>query len=60
MKATVSGKVIGKALETIDPEKLEDCPDSQFIMPRKCTSLMMFVNLIDYNGANVDEVMGEW
>ncbi len=61
MKATISGKVIGKALETIDSTKLGECPESEFIIrDRMCTSVMMFVNLIDYNGASVDEVMGEW
>jgi hypothetical protein len=61
MKATLSGRVIGKALETIDPSKFEECPQSEFVIKgRMCTSIMMFVNLIDYNGSNVDEVMAEW
>jgi hypothetical protein len=61
MKATLSGRVIGKALETIDPSKFEECPQSEFVIKgRMCTSIMMFVNLIDYNGSNVVEVMAEW
>jgi hypothetical protein len=61
MKASLSGRVIGKALETIDPKTLTDCPASDFFIPgRQCATIMMFVNLIDYNGANVDTVMAEW
>ncbi|MEK7089695.1 MAG: hypothetical protein AAB920_02645, partial [Patescibacteria group bacterium] len=33
MKATLAGRVIGKALESIDESKLEECPPSDFIIP---------------------------
>jgi hypothetical protein len=61
MKATLSGRVLGKALESIDPSKLEDCPASDLYVPgRKCTKIMMFVNLIDYGGLSVDTAMSDW
>jgi hypothetical protein len=61
MKATLSGRVLGKALESIDPSKLEDCPASDLYIPgRKCTKIMMFVNLIDYGGLSVDTAMSDW
>jgi hypothetical protein len=61
MKATLSGRVLGKALESIDPSKLEACPESDMYVPgRKCTKIMMFVNLIDYGGQNVDTAMSDW
>ncbi len=61
MKARLAGRVIGKALESLDPEKLEECPPSDFIIPgRKCGVVMMFVNLIDYGGQSVDLALGDW
>ena len=60
MKATVSGRVIGKALESVDPTKLEECPTDGYVMPRKCSTIMMFVNLIDYNGQPIDEAFADW
>jgi hypothetical protein len=61
MKARLSGRVIGKALESLDASKLTDCPASDFPMPgRKCGTIMMFVNLIDYGGQSVDLAMSEW
>ncbi|MDQ5969296.1 MAG: hypothetical protein QG579_453, partial [Patescibacteria group bacterium] len=61
MKATLSGRVLGKALESIDPAKLTDCPASDvYVAGRKCTTIMMFVNLIDYGGQSVDLAMSDW
>jgi hypothetical protein len=61
MKATLSGRVLGKALEAIDPSKLVDCPASDIYVPgRKCTTIMMFVNLIDYGGQSVNLAMSDW
>jgi len=61
MKARLAGRVIGKALESLNVEKLEECPTSEFIIPgRKCGTIMMFVNLIDYGGQSVDLALGEW
>ena len=61
MRATLAGRVLGKALESMDPTKLVDCPASMFAMPnRKCTTIMVFVNLIDYGGDSVDLVMSNW
>jgi hypothetical protein len=61
MKATLSGRVLGKALESMDESKLVDCPASDVYVPgRKCTTIMMFVNLIDYGGQSVDSAMSDW
>ncbi|MFZ2500362.1 MAG: hypothetical protein WAW90_00025, partial [Minisyncoccia bacterium] len=61
MKAVLSGRVIGKALESLDESKLIDCPASDIYMPnRKCGTVMVFVNLIDYQGQSVDLAMSDW
>jgi hypothetical protein len=61
MKATLAGRVIGKALETLDQSTLTDCPASQFIIEnRKCGTIMMFVNLIDYQGIGIDMALSDW
>jgi hypothetical protein len=61
MKASLSGRVIGKALESMDSEKLEECPAEEgYAMNRKCTTIMMFVNLIDYGGQSVDQAFSDW
>lgn len=60
MKATYAGRVLGKALETIDTAKLIECPPSDFQIPgRRCGTVMVFVNLTDYLGAPVEIVMAE-
>ncbi len=61
MKASVSGRVIGKALEDLDPETLTDCPDTSYvnIANRKCGTLMMFVNLTDFSGVSVKNLIDE-
>jgi hypothetical protein len=61
MKATLAGHIIGHALESLDPQKLTDCPASDIYLPnRKCGTIMMFVNLSDYMGAPVDDVMSAY
>jgi hypothetical protein len=61
MKASVSGRVLGKALESLDESKLVDCPTSSIIIPyRKCGTVMMFVSLIDFNGESVEVAMQDW
>ncbi|MEP7162358.1 MAG: hypothetical protein ABI747_01175, partial [Candidatus Moraniibacteriota bacterium] len=62
MKATVAGRVIGKALEAIDPAKLTDCPKAEYtvyVPGRKCSTILMFVNLTNYYGSPLDVVMAE-
>jgi hypothetical protein len=61
MKATLAGHVIGKALENLDTQKLTPCPeDVEGTTSRKCGTVMMFVNLVDYNGTSVDVAMEDW
>ncbi|KND48325.1 MAG: hypothetical protein AB198_01235, partial [Parcubacteria bacterium C7867-003] len=61
MKATLAGRVLGKALEGIDPSKMVECPASDLYIPgRKCATVMMFVNLIDYGGQSVETAMSDW
>jgi hypothetical protein len=57
MKATIAGHVIGHALESFDPAKVEDCPATSIVMDRKCGTIMMFVNLVDYLGSSVNDAM---
>jgi hypothetical protein len=56
MKATIAGHVIGKALESIDQTKLVTCPESTIQnASRRCGTVMMFVNLVDYLGTSIDD-----
>jgi len=60
MKATKMGRVIGKALESIDENNLIACPTSEFGNTQaKCGMVMMFVNLTDYMGVPIEEAMGK-
>jgi len=60
MRATMAGRVIGKALQDLDPTKLTECPASDFPMAdRKCGEIVMFVNLTDYAGVPVEKLMSE-
>jgi hypothetical protein len=60
MRATRSGRVLGKALENLDATKLEACPEGGYPMAdRKCGIIMMFVNLMDYSGMSVETLMAE-
>ncbi len=61
MKATVAGRVIGTALESFDPATATQCPSegAGSLSDTQCGSIMMFVNLTDYNGTSVDSLMAE-
>jgi hypothetical protein len=56
MKATKAGRTIGLALETFDESAAESCTQTGYIPTTqyKCGSLMMFVNLADYQGEVAD------
>ncbi len=60
MKATLAGHVIGKALESLDENNLKICPDDNSDSNRRCGVVMMFVNLIDYNGISVNSAIEDW
>jgi hypothetical protein len=61
MKASVAGRVIGKALESMDESKLESCPESDIIiLNRKCTTITIFVNLMDFQGMPIEMAMDDW
>ncbi|HVU06832.1 MAG TPA: hypothetical protein VHE10_03555, partial [Candidatus Paceibacterota bacterium] len=57
MKATLAGHVIGHALESFDPSKAQDCPAGGTAANRQCGTIMMFVNLVDYLGASIDDAI---
>lgn len=56
MKATKAGRTIGLALETFDESSATDCTQSGYVPTTqyKCGSIMMFVNLADYQGEVAD------
>ncbi|KND49105.1 MAG: hypothetical protein AB200_01585, partial [Parcubacteria bacterium C7867-005] len=58
MKATLAGHIIGHALESMSEATLTDCPPSDTQIPgRKCGKIMVFVNLADYLGEPIDDVI---
>lgn len=59
MKATLSGRVIGTALESFSSTNATVCPSfaAGNIATTKCGSVMMFVNLTDYQGASIEAMM---
>jgi len=61
MKATMAGRVLGKALEPFDFAQGKDCPAFGLgnLPATKCGEVMMFVNLTDYLGTPVELVMEE-
>ena len=60
MRATKAGRVIGKALETLDTTTLGDCPDSDYYVgAKKCGTMIMFVNLTDYLGMPVADLVAD-
>ena len=61
MRATTSGRVLGTTLESFDPSKATPCPadGAGAVTANKCGTVMMFVNLTDYQGASVDALMAE-
>jgi hypothetical protein len=62
MRATVSGRVLGRALEDFNEEDAVACPAEALgqLAKTKCGSIMMFVNLVDFNGQSVDNALLEW
>ncbi len=61
MKATVSGRVLGTALEGFDSSKATPCPQTGLGSQSEtlCGQVMMFVNLTNYQGASVDALMDQ-
>jgi hypothetical protein len=59
MKATLSGRVIGKALERFVEDTAVNCPSiaAGNLATTNCGTVMMFVDLTDYQGASVDALM---
>lgn len=59
MKATVSGRVLGTALESFSDNLTTDCPamGAGNVASTVCGSVMMFVNLTDFQGASIDALM---
>ena len=58
MRAMGAGRVIGVAMESMDESKLSDCPDVNGAASHyKCGQIMIFVNLADYSGASVSDLM---
>jgi hypothetical protein len=61
MKATYAGRVLGTALSDLDTNNLVDCPDTGYGGPaRKCGTIMIFVNLSDYQGESVRSAMDDY
>ncbi len=59
MKAVGAGRVVGTVLEDLNTETLIDCPDGSPAGAR-CGTVMVFVNLVDYNGQRVEVAMEEF
>ncbi len=59
MKAVTAGRVIGVALEDVNPDTLIDCPEGSPDGLR-CTTITVFVNLVDYGGQKVEVAMEEF
>ncbi len=59
MKATVGGRVLGRALHSFDESTAESCPALGMgnFESTKCGTLMLFVNLVDFNGESVNVAM---
>jgi hypothetical protein len=61
MRATMAGRVLGKAMESFDTDKAVTCPSQGMgnLPTPQCGSVMLFVNLADYFGQPVDVMMAE-
>lgn len=59
MKAVTAGRVVGVALEDVNPDTLIACPDGS---PEgmRCGTITVFVNLVDYNGQKVEVALEEF
>ena len=56
MKAVNGGRVVGTALDDITEDKYTECPQNA---PEdiKCGTITVFVNLVDYSGANTENLV---
>jgi hypothetical protein len=59
MRATMGGRAIGTALESPDMSTFTACPGDSDSATRRCGTVMMFVNLIDYQGMPITVLMNE-
>jgi len=60
MRATVAGRVLGTALESMDLAKLGACPAGGIGgINTKCGQIMVFVNLADYQGMSAEQLISE-
>ena len=60
MRATQTGRVLGVALEDMVLPEDNFCPDDpQGQTDKRCGQVMVFVNLVDYNGASLAVMMEE-
>jgi len=60
MRATSAGRVVGAALEPLKEENLHECP-AELGAPEsvRCGQITVFVNLDDYSGIPIEELMKE-
>ena len=59
MRATKAGRVIGIAMTTESTDMLTTCDGDDDTATRKCGTVMMFVNLMDYSGTPVEVAMAD-
>ncbi len=60
MRATKAGRVVGVALEDMNPEQFSACPNNiEGVTERLCGQVMVFVNLVDYSGMSIAVLMSE-
>lgn len=60
MRAIEAGRVVGVALESMDTNSLQECPvGSNLPSGTKCGQIMTFVNLVDFSGMSVADLMQE-
>ncbi|MDR3558932.1 MAG: H-type lectin domain-containing protein, partial [Candidatus Pacebacteria bacterium] len=60
MRATVAGRVLGTAMESMNLDNMTDCPaGGNGGTDAKCGQITVFVNLADYQGMSVDSLMAE-
>ena len=60
MRATVAGRVLGTAMESMNLDNTTDCPaGGNGGTDAKCGQITVFVNLADYQGMSVESLMNE-
>lgn len=58
MAAVESGMVIGTALEDLNVDTLQECSSATLLpVGTKCGQVMMFVNLMDFSGVSLKDLM---